>query len=315
MAHLMETMAYAGETPWHGLGVQVEDTLTVNQMVAAAGIGWGVRKSPLFYEVNGEMINSGKYALLRGSDNSVLDTVSDSWEPCQNADAFAIFEEFVEAGELEMHTAGSLKGGQIVWGLAKMKEKFALFNDDVTEQYLLLVNPHKFGQGIHVRSTPIRVVCNNTLSFSLGQHSDVKSTQSHRSAFDVEAMKQAIGIAKDKFETYQEAAQLLSRKQFNVVTLEEYFAEIFPGYSAKEKTGEKIQLSRAAERAIEVVEEQPGAEFGKGTWWQAFNAVTYLSDHELGRNPDSRLRSAWFGINKDRKNNALQKALEFAEAA
>ena len=315
MAHLMETMAYAGETPWHGLGVQVEDNLTVEEMIEAAGISWGVRKSPLFYEVDGETINSGKYALLRDTDNRILDTVSDSWEPCQNSDAFAIFEEFVDRGELEMHTAGSLKDGQIVWGLAKMKEQFALFNDDVTEQYLLLVNPHKFGQGIHVRSTPIRVVCNNTLSFSLGQHSDVKSTQNHRNAFDVDAMKQAIGIAKDKFETYQEAAQLLSRKRFNVVTLEEYFAEIFPGYSAKETSGEKIQLSRAAERAIEVVEEQPGAEFGKGTWWQAFNAVTYLSDHELGRNPDSRLRSAWFGINKDRKNNALQKAVEFAEAA
>lgn len=313
--HMVETMAYAGATPWHGLGVHVEDNLTVEEMIEAAGLGWGVTKSPMFYDVNGERINSGKFALLRDTDNRFLDTVSDTWEPCQNSDAFAIFEEFVDRGELEMHTAGSLKDGQIVWGLAKMKEQFALFGDDVTEQYLLLVNPHRFGQGIHVRSTPIRVVCNNTLSFSLGEHSNVKSTQNHRQAFDVDAMKQAIGIAKEKFGTYQEAAQLLSSKQFNVVTLEDYFASVFPGYSAKKKDGgEKIQLSRAAERALEVVDSQPGAEFGKGTWWQAFNAVTYLSDHELGRNPDSRLRSAWFGINKDRKNNALQSAIEFAEA-
>ena len=41
MAHLMETMAYAGETPWHGLGVQVEDNLTVEEMIEAAGISWG----------------------------------------------------------------------------------------------------------------------------------------------------------------------------------------------------------------------------------------------------------------------------------
>jgi hypothetical protein len=40
-----------------------------------------------------------------------------------------------------------------------------------------------------------------------------------------------------------------------------------------------------------------------------------MADHELGRNADSRLRSAWFGINKDRKNNALQLAVEMAEAA
>ena len=90
---------------------------------------------------------------------------------------------------------------------------------------------------------------------------------------------------------------------------------MFPGYSAKNESGEKIKLSRAAERALEVVEHQPGAEFGKGTWWQALNAVTYLTDHELGRDADSRLRSAWFGVNKDRKNNALQLAVEMAEAA
>jgi phage/plasmid-like protein (TIGR03299 family) len=318
MAHLVETMAYAGETPWHGLGVHVEDDLSVDEMLEAAGINWGVTKAPMFYDVNGERINSGKFALLRDSDNRFLDTVSDTWEPCQNRDAFAIFEEFVEAGELEMHTAGSLKDGQIVWGLAKMKEQFALFNDDVTEQYLLLVNPHKFGNGIHVRSTPIRVVCNNTLSFSLGQHSNVQSTQNHRTTFDVEAMKEAIGIAKEKFVTYQQAAELLSKKRYNVVSLEEYFAKVFPGYSAKKDEAandNKIVLSRAAERALEVVESQPGAEFGKGSWWQAFNAVTYMADHELGRNADSRLRSAWFGVNKDRKNVALQTAIEYAEAA
>ena len=316
MSHMVETMAYAGETPWHGLGVRVEDTLSVKDMMKAAEIDWGVAKSPMFYDVNGRVINSGKFALLRETDDKFLDTVSDTWEPCQNEDAFAIFEEFVEAGELEMNTAGSLKDGQIVWGLAKMKEQFALFNDDVTEQYLLLVNPHKFGSGIHVRSTPIRVVCNNTLSFSLGTHSAVKSSQNHRQAFDVDAMKDAIGIAKEKFETYKEAAVFLSKKKFNVVTLEDYFASVFPGYSAKNsEAGEKIKLSRAAERALEVVEHQPGAEFGKGTWWQALNAVTYLTDHELGRDADSRLRSAWFGVNKDRKNNALATAIEMAEAA
>lgn len=318
MAHLVETMAYAGETPWHGLGVQVQDDLTVEEMIEAAGLGWGVVKSPMYYDVNGEQINSGKFALLRDADNKFFDTVSDTWEPCQNRDAFSIFEEFVEAGELEMHTAGSLKGGQIVWGLAKMKEQFALFDDDVTEQYMLLVNPHKFGQGIHVRSTPIRVVCNNTLSWSLGQHSDVQSTQNHRRAFDAEAMKEAIGIAREKFSTYQQAAELLSKKRYNVVSIEEYFAKVFPGYSSKKDEAAndgKIKLSRAAERALEVVETQPGAEFGKGTWWQALNAVTYMADHELGRDADSRLRSAWFGINKDRKNVALQTAIEYAEAA
>jgi hypothetical protein len=130
-------------------------------------------------------------------------------------------------------------------------------------------------------------------------------------------MKEAIGIAREKFSTYQEAAELLSKKRYNVVSLEEYFGKVFPGYSKKDEAANdgKVKLSRAAERALDVIETQPGAEFGKGTWWQALNAVTYMADHELGRDTDSRLRSAWFGINKDRKNVALQTAIEYAEAA
>jgi phage/plasmid-like protein (TIGR03299 family) len=312
MAHQLETMAYAGQVPWHGLGVKVNDDLSVEEMIEVAGLNWTVSKQPTFYRVDNQEISTGKFALIRDTDKKFLSNVSAGWEPCQNIDAFSIFEEFVERNELEMHTAGSLKDGQVTWGLAKMKDQFALFNDDVTEQYLLLVNPHVFGQGIHVRSTPIRVVCNNTLSFALGKASEVQATQNHRAAFDVELMKDAIGLTREKLRQYETMASFLASKRYNEEKFKEYLNIIFPSFSKKEKKQEGI--SRNANRAFEIVETQPGAEYGKGTWWQAFNSVTYLADHELGRNADTRLQSAWLGANKDRKNLALEKAVEFAEA-
>lgn len=313
MAHMVETMAYAGEVPWHGLGTPVNNDLTVEEMMKAARLDWTVSKQPTYFRVGDQEVATGNFALIRDTDQKFLSNVSSAWEPCQNNEAFSIFEEFVERNELEMHTAGSLKDGKIVWGLAKMKDKFALFNEDVTEQYLLLVNPHTFGQGIHVRSTPIRVVCNNTLSLSLGTASEVKATQNHRKVFDVDAMKNAIGIAQVKLKQYEEMAVFLSSKSYNDETFMNFMKEIFPSHAIKEEN--KDGVSRNAQRALEIVETQPGAEFGKGTWWQAFNAVTYMADHELGRNADSRLHSAWFGINKDRKNKALELAVEYAEAA
>jgi len=45
MAHLVETMAYAGETPWHGLGVPVLNDLTPDQMLVKAGLDWTVDKT------------------------------------------------------------------------------------------------------------------------------------------------------------------------------------------------------------------------------------------------------------------------------
>ncbi len=60
---------------------------------------------------------------------------------------------------------------------------------------------------------------------------------------------------------------------------------------------------------------ETGAKFAEGSWWQAFNAVTYMTDHLMGRSNDARLQSAWFGVNKSLKNKALQLAIDMANAA
>ena len=37
MAAAVESMAYAGEVPWHGLGVQVDSNLTPKEMLVEVG--------------------------------------------------------------------------------------------------------------------------------------------------------------------------------------------------------------------------------------------------------------------------------------
>ena len=74
-------------------------------------------------------------------------------------------------------------------------------------------------------------------------------------------------------------------------------------------------LSRNAKLCYDVMDDQPGAEYATGSWWQAFNAVTYSADHLQGKSEDNRLYSSWYGWNQLRKRDALKTALEFAEAA
>ena len=45
MAHNVETMAWAGEVPWHGLGTEVNNDLSPMEMREAAGLDWEVYKS------------------------------------------------------------------------------------------------------------------------------------------------------------------------------------------------------------------------------------------------------------------------------
>lgn len=316
MAHMVETMAYAGETPWHGLGVKVPNDLSPAQMLEKAGLDWTVQKVPAFANIDGQQTNVGWSALVRSSDKEVLSVVSNDWNPVQNHEAFDFFHEYCAAGDMEMDTAGSLRDGQIVWGLAKIKESFELFKGDRVDSYLLFTNPHKFGQSIDVRFTPIRVVCNNTLTLSLSQQVERVVKKSHRTEFDPAQVKEQLGIATHKLAKYKEMAQFLGSKRYTNETLTEYFNRVFPvlAYN-KEKGPQRKQLSKSATRALDIVTTQPGAQYAEGSWWQAFNAVTFMTDHEIGRTADSRLTSAWFGPNKNLKVKALETAVEFAEMA
>lgn len=326
MAHELEIvngeamMAYAGDVPWHGLGTKVLPDLTPDQMLEAAGLNWEVNKIPLFAEVDGKRIKTGAEALIRSTDDKVLTIVTDTWNPCQNREAFEFFNDFVGAGDMEMHTAGSLMGGKHVWALAKIKESFELFGGDKVEGYLLFSNPHQFGKSIDVRFTPIRVVCNNTLTLSLGANSQRMVKVNHRRQFDGDEVKQTLGIATEKLAKYKDMAEFLGSKRYTADSIVNYFNQVFPKTSDSKKELEAanenmVVFSRAAKLAMENLNSQPGAEFAPGTWWNAYNSVTYLTDHLLGRSNDTRLYSAWYGVNQAKKVQALNLAVEMAEAA
>ena len=105
MAHNLEMingvaqMAYAyrnaGDLPWHGLGTKVSNDLTPLQMLEAAGLDWRVNTQPCFTMIDDKRQKIGKQALVRDSDNKILDIISDDWKPMQNEDAFKFFNEFV----------------------------------------------------------------------------------------------------------------------------------------------------------------------------------------------------------------------------
>jgi len=316
MAHMVETMAYAGEVPWHGLGVKVPADLSPAQMLDKAGLDWTVQKIPAFANVNGKQVNVGKSALVRSSDNSILDVVSNEWNPVQNQEAFEFFDEYCRAGDMEMHTAGSLRNGQVVWALAKVNDSFELFKGDKVDSFLLFTNPHRFGQCIDVRFTPIRVVCNNTLTLSLDQKTKNAVKTSHRTIFNAEEVKETLGIATGKLQKYKEIAEFLGSKRYTNETLKEYFGKVFPVlvYN-KDKGPQRKEISKSASRALEVINTQPGAKFAEGSWWQAVNTVTYMFDHEIGKTNETRLYSAWYGPNRNVKLKALETAVDYAEAA
>lgn len=321
MAHLVETMAYAGELPWHGLGVRVNNDLTPRQMMEQAGLDWSVNKVDTYARVLSPRVGTptvevptGRQALLRSTDNKVLTEVGPNWNPVQNEEAFDFFTKYCSAGDMEMHTAGSLDGGKMVWVLAKIKESFDVLGEDRVDNYLLFSNPHVYGKCLNVRMTPVRVVCNNTLTMSLSAKSKNEVSLNHRSTFDPAQVEQQLGIAHEKFEMYKDMAQFLSRKRFTAESMIEYYNNVFPHADGR-KVLKLEDLSGRAKTAHSVLETQPGAQYGEGSFWQLLNSVTYATDHILGRNNDTRLQNAWYGYTRGRKVVAVNDAVRLAEVA
>jgi phage/plasmid-like protein (TIGR03299 family) len=315
MAHELEfvngvaQMAYRASQgkPWHGLGIPVTDDMTPLQMMEAAGLNWEVEKVKSFIEYDGKRIPTGQESLVRKTDGKILTQVGPGWNPVQNAEAFEFFTDFVANGDMIMDTAGSLKNGRIVWALADVRDGFSLFGGDEVKGYLLFSNPHMYGKSIDVKFVLTRVVCNNTIAVALNEKGQPSVRVNHRSQFDAERVKEILGLSHRKVENFKEAAEFLGSRNYQKQDLQKYFGKVF-GLSSKEDK----DISRTAERAVELVETSPGANFKPGSWWNVYNAVTYMTDHELGRSQDTRLTSAWFGGNAKRKIEALDLALEMA---
>lgn len=345
MAHKVETMAYAHEVPWHGLGFKVSNDMTPAQMLKAAKIDWSVSKRPLFIggwqekdgkktaKINGNAhISKTAFALCRDEDDSELSVVGASYRPVQNKDAMGFFSKFIEAGHMTMETAGSLYNGRYVWVLAKIGSSFSLANGDKVEGYLLLCSPHVHGKSLLIQFTPVRVVCWNTLMASVGDNwgknakaqaiGQFRMPHSIEFTDDVkEAAEVTLGVAKEQLDGFEQVARLLSKKRVSDEDTQEYFLDVmridhddFKVAAESEGMGRQ-KGAKMLELFHQALEKAPGQDLAtaRGTLWGALNAVTYVADHQQGGTRDIGLKNAWFSSWARTKRRALDLAVARAK--
>lgn len=321
MAHEVETMAWTNEVPWHGLGVQVPDNISVDEMIKQANLDWSVSKRPLYAQNpetgKADILVPDKQALVRDSDNRILSTVGTRWHPTQNVEAFDFFRRIVEPGRARMSTAGSLRNGQIVWGLADLGQGFSLRGGDEVNGYLLLMLPHMFGCPVSAKVTNVRVVCNNTLTLALRQESKFEARFSHVRAFDPDLALETLGVAKEQIAEFERNARIIQKLELSHQDAGSIVASVYqPEFSGAAADGKIVHIapeswSRTTNRVMQAYEHAPGATPGNG--WGVLNAVTYHADHRAGNdNQDRRLTSAWTGTEAARKERTLAVLLQLA---
>lgn len=340
MSHEVETMAYAAKTevPWHGLGNTFSPKASLDAKVKAAGLDWGLEMRPLMVNVGTEKkpvyVNAGRKALMRDSDKRILTVTGDNWKPLQPRAVIEFFEDYCEAGGATLETAGSLRGGKVIWGLASLHDKFTINGNDTVKGYILLISPNEVGKSISVRTTTVRVVCANTMAMAVGGYSAAIYKQNHLTDFDPDAAKKTIGLIRRDFAEAKLNAQVLSKTKMTELEgakLVAWFLQGIPDdidtsklvYGRGAKSDERAftkfveellsntdNQSKAFQGVMASINTAPGAQ--PETAWGVLNGFTHWCDHVAGREADARMFNSWLGEKSRLKINAQSALLEFA---
>ena len=332
MAHLIETMAYAGQTPWHGLGEHLPEQQPLEVWAEAAGMNWQIQESPVHYAIDNPLNVSmfGTFdeqkVLYRSDTNTALSVVSNRYQVVQPMEVLEFYRDLTEQAGFELETAGVLKGGRKFWALAKTGHSTALKGNDVVNGYLLLATSCDGSLATVAMPTTVRVVCNNTLSIAVNNSENAVKV-SHRSVFDADAVKKRLGVAVSHWDQFMYEMKVLSERKVSTKEANAYFETLLTQTTpqSSESTPSGLRLLKPSTKPIIPNErgykklqtmyggQGRGAELtaAKNTAWGLLCAVTEFVDHERqARSTENRLDSAWFGNGAQMKQQALEKALQ-----
>jgi phage/plasmid-like protein (TIGR03299 family) len=309
-------MFYTGEKPWHGLGTKLNEPATALEAIQAARLDYKVVLQPI-YTSQGQLI-SGKSATVRLDTNNPLGIVGSVYKIVQNVDAFSFFDVVVGEGQAIYHTAGALGKGEKIWILAKLPKEQVIAREDIVEKYLVLTNSHDGKSALKMYFTPIRVVCQNTLTLSLMHAKEGISIRHTGNIKDkIDEARRTLGIAINFYQQFEQIAKQFVDIKLDAQKVDTYYNNLL----GIKEDGQEIstRLLNQKGELLSLFENGKGNQIPevRHSLWTAYNAATEYADHyktikNLDKDPSNKLRNIWFGTGADFKNKAYEQALVLA---
>ena len=250
-----------------------------------------------------------------------------------NQEMFQFFKSFTEHGGVPLETIGTLDNGRIAWALATLNQEFNLMKDDNVKAYLLLYSRNINRDNIEIQFMIFRQAGGNTLQVPTKGRTFFKnicrrpftkqfpfiSLEFHK--FDeniIKKTKETITYGREAIKNFSHTAEyLISKKVNNEIATRFMFDTFQPEISKNLSIIGSKEVNELADKktklGIEAITKVPGQnlETCSMTAWGLLNAVTYIVDHRILNNQDSRLRLSWFGPNAKIKQRALELVQSF----
>lgn len=323
----IDSMMSVGDTgpkkPWHYtynqdmIKLLAQDTkITSKQVNEVAGLDWNVYQTPAYIAVGGDPnIFEDGYADLAGVQMKLVGTVREKgkapvpdyylnvrddihrvvgivkkrYRIFQNVEAPIFLDNLVDSGDALYETAGSLHGGSQVFWLMRLPEGVEVAGDprEKLETYLLLTNSHDGSTSIVVAVVTIRVVCQNTLAWSLKsaiRTMKVKHTESAKDRFMEARRSLELGFTYQK--ELAEIGDQMVNKTFSDEDFKKFLDSLVPTPEAVVKDN-KVTNQRGITMAdntkgliTQVYFNNETQTNIKGTLWGAVQACQFHADHQ-----------------------------------
>ena len=316
-------MAWVGDTPWHGLGQQLEVGSPIETWLKAAHMDWEILRTPVEYKIPTDSIDvpfehmlfSDKHVLYRSDNLRPLSVVSPTYAIVQPEEVLEFYRDLVGLADMQLETAGVLFGGKRFWALANTGRMAELKGDDTIKGYLLLSTSCDGTMATTARFTSVRVVCNNTLSIATKDNASVIRVP-HRGLWKPNEVKAQLGLIDNSWAIFKEHITKLSETTADRGIAAEYLVRLFGDVDVPMDEQSPAVAAKCAGIWDLYTNTGVGAHMAsaEGTFWGLVNAVTQTIDyHTAHRTTDARLNNAWFGQGNNKKTEAFELALEMAK--
>ena len=314
--HLVESMAYAGEKPWHGLGNKLQPNRSIDDWKESAGMDWSIQDSEVRFITGQNGIGTisafpEQKVLYRSDTKAPLAVVSKRFQVVQPGEILEFYRDLTEVGGFELETAGVLREGRKFWALARTGQSVSLKGRDRVDGYLLLATACDGTLATTAQFTSVRVVCNNTLSIALGDNRGAIKVP-HRSQFDPNMVKRQLGITVSSWDGFVVRMKALVDRPVDPDSVEGLLRRVltYPGQG-----GDSTVVNEQAVKAVRSLYDGGGKgalyASSRGTAWGLLNSVTeYVDHHRRARSDDHRRDAAWFGQGAQIKQKAWDEMIK-----
>ena len=308
--HLVETMAYTGERPWHGLGNKLASQQPIEVWRQQAGMDWQIEESEVRFITGSHGIGAieafpENKVLYRSDTKAPLAVVSKRFQVVQPEEVLEFYRDLTQYNGFELETAGVLREGRKFWALARTGQSTTLKGRDKVEGYLLLATACDGSLATTAQFTSVRVVCNNTLQIALGDNRGAVKVP-HRSEFNADAVKQQLGLTVAPWNRFVAKMKDLVACPVDPDSVDGLLRRMLV-YSGQ--PGKAPVVNEQAVRSVRALYDGGGRgaqlASSRGTAWGLLNSVTeYVDHHRRARSDDHRRDAAWFGQGAQFKQRA-----------